>query len=58
MLNIGTNHPPVYSSLVVLLRSLEDEASSVQEVVETAVELVNSGCVVLTGDLTGCRLEH
>ena len=55
---IGTDHPPVYSTLLGLVQSLQDEARSEQEVVDSALELVNSGRVVLTGNFSGCRLEH
>ena len=55
---IGTDHPPIYSTLLGLVQSLQDEAGSEDEVVEIALELVNSGRVVLTGNFRGCRLEH
>jgi len=54
----GTDHPPVYSTLLALVQSLQDEHRSEEEVVDTALELVNSGRVVLTGNFKGCRLEH
>jgi hypothetical protein len=55
---LGTDQPPVYSTLLALVQSLQDENRSEEEVVETALELVNSGRVVLTGNFKGCRLEH
>ena len=55
---IGTDHLPLFSTLLGLVQSLQDEASCEEDVVETALELVNSGRVVLTGNFKGCRLEH
>ena len=54
----GTDHRPVYSTLLSLVQSLQDEVRSEEEVVEAAIELVNGGRVVLTGNFKGCRLEH
>ena len=54
----GTTQPPAYSTLLALVQSLQDEVRSEDEVVETAIERVNSGRVVLTGNFKGCRLEH
>ena len=49
---------PVHSTLLSLVQSLKGSASSEDEVVESAMQLVNSGRVVLTGNFKGCRLEH
>ena len=49
---------PVYSTLLSLVQSLQDDGRSEDDAVETALQLVNSGRVVLTGNFKGCRLEH
>jgi hypothetical protein len=54
----GPDHPPVYSTLLALVQALQDKNRSEDEVVETALELVNGGRVVLTGNFKGCRLER
>jgi hypothetical protein len=54
----GPNQPPVYTTLLALVQSLQDDGRSEDDVVETALQLVNSGRVVLTGNFKGCRLEH
>jgi hypothetical protein len=46
------------STLLGLVQSLSDRSDSAEAVVDAAIELVNSGRVVLTGSLRGCRLSH
>jgi hypothetical protein len=52
--------PPEWtcSTLLALVQSLSDRSDSPEAVVEAAIELVNSGRVVLTGNFKGCRLSH
>ena len=57
-IGMGASQPPVHSTLLALVQSLQDEGGSEEEVVETAMELVNCGRVVLTGNFKGRRLEH
>jgi hypothetical protein len=52
-----TQSAPRFSTLLALVQSLQDEAGSEDDVVETAASLVNSGRVVLTGNFAGCRLD-
>ena len=54
----GIDQQPVFSTLLSLVQSLQDETRSEEEVVDTAIDLVNCGRVVLTGNFKGCRLEH
>ena len=55
---LATNTPPAHSTLLSLAQPLQDEVGSEEEVIETALELVNSGRVVLTGNFRGRRLVH
>ena len=48
---------PRRSTLLALVQSLWDEMDSEQEVAAAALELVNEGRVILTGNFRGCRLE-
>ena len=55
---MGASQPPVHSTLLGLVQTLQDEVGSEAEVVDAALKLVNSGRVLLTGNFKGCRLEH
>ena len=55
---LRSDHPPVYSTLLALVQLLQESTSSEDEVVENAMDLVNRGRVILTGNFKGCRLEH
>ena len=48
---------PTCSTLLALVQSLTDEASSPEEVVEIATELVDSRRVILIGNFRGCQLQ-
>jgi hypothetical protein len=49
---------PTCSTLLALVQSLTDAMGSPEDVVDTAMVLVNSGRVILTGNFKGCRLSY
>jgi hypothetical protein len=56
MLNETTRETePIHSTLLALVQSLTNDISSPEDVVENAIDLVNSGHVVLTGNFKRYR---
>jgi hypothetical protein len=53
-----SDQPPMYSTLLALVQSIQGANASEDEVVDTAIEFVNSGRVVLIGTFKGSRLER
>jgi len=54
---VAAEQRPVHTTMLALVQSLTHESRSEDEIVAMALDLVNTGRVVLTGSFRGCRLE-